>query len=390
VRTLAPFAGWLVRQDRAEQVASPMHDALSLEDRVATLRSNPFSFLQVTASPQERAMAGSLAEPDPATALAHLVGSDAYRPLPPGLVVYRVTEGGRAHTGVVADVATAAFGDGRVLGHEAVNPARVEALAAYADAVPARSELVALLHRRDAALDATVAAVTATQPAVAFGDPALRREQVWAVDDPAVVDTLVQRLGAGPLYVADGHHRVAAAMRREQETGAHPRVLCAVFAEDGLDLVAFSRRVTGPLDATTLLAGLAQVCQVRPLDGPHPARRGVLQVYLAGAWWELEPRAPRRAGSAGLDVSVLHTELLGPLLGIWSVEDPRLVVVPQRAADHQVVASVDADGGALFRLAAPDVTDLADLAERGEVMPAKATYFAPKTSAGVVLVLDGA
>lgn len=383
-----PLAGMVVKPEWAKRVVSPLVDSLSAQRRGDLLAANPDSYLHVTRS---RADFATTATPDEigsadAAALQRLLKLGAYDDLPPAMYVYRIREHGKEHTGVVADVDWNAFVDRRVRGHESVHADRVDALARHYAAVPARSEPVMLLHSAGGVIRTVVDAACTGQPLLRFGDPDSLQQTVWRVgpDGSAAVAAAVEQ---GPMYVADGHHRVAAGLRDWQRRGRPPEAgaVCALYSPDGLDLLAFHRRVPGPIDSPALLSGIDEEFDTRPIAGPREGQ-GCFSVYVAGRWYDASYQHARLDGVAGLDASVLQDQVLGPLLGIKDA-DPRLEPVAERASVAEATARCDADGGALFVLQAPPVEDLMAIADRGEQMLPKTTYFAPKPQAGIFLRL---
>jgi uncharacterized protein (DUF1015 family) len=377
----------LVAPDWADQVVSPMLDAVSPEEHAALLAARKHSWLHVTASVDPRVRAD---RPTGATALRALLDAGAFEPVAPGGYVYRMTDPRGSHVGVVADVEAAAFVSGHVRGHEAVQPDRVDAVLRHFGQVPARSELVTLLRQPDPVVDEIVARACATPPVLDFGSPDLLRQTVWRIAD-AEMPRLASRLGSPPLYVADGHHRVAAALQSWEAAGRpdDAGILCVLYAPDGLRLEAFHRRVRGPVDAEQLVSALRTQLEVTETPGPDPAV-GRLAAYVAGRWFAVSTGldARRPVGVAALDVARLHSRILEPLLGVSRVADPRLEVTPATEPIDRLVARCDSDGGVLFVLEAPTVAQLADVADRGEAMMAKSTFFEPKPQAGIFLHLE--
>ena len=156
-----------------------------------------------------------------------------------------------------------------------------------------------------------------------------------------------------------------------------------LFAMDGLTMSAFNRRVSGPLDATALLDAAAVHFEVRRVASVD-ATSGI-GMYVAGCWYDLAPTGVRPEGAAGLNASLLQDRLLGPALGISGQGHPRHEVLPAHVPLEQPTARCDEDGGALFVLRAPSLRRLTRIADLGEQMPPKTTYFAPKPSAGIFL-----
>lgn len=375
----------------AARVVSPLHDVLSEGERRAILADNPDSYLHVTSDPLALPKPpGDVAESVQTRALRRLLDLRAYIPVrEPALFVYRLTERGRDHTGVIASVAVEGFGDGRVLGHERVQPERVAGLVRHYQRVPMRSELVALFHPVDRLIAELTARVVAQPPLLSFTDASGVVQSVWRAG-PAEAVPLTRQLAGQRLYVADGHHRVAAATQfcelAERPTAG--QVLCAIYPQDEIVLHAFHRRVRGPVAVPALFEGLAARFEVTPIDRSmdgSDVAPGCLGLHAAGRWWRLRPRNPRRLpGVAGLDVTMLDEQVLRPLLGI-DHGDPRLQFVPALRNLGATTRECDGDAGVLFTLHAPRIEDVVSVAQRHEVMSTKTTYVQPKPRTGIFL-----
>ena len=241
------------------------------------------------------------------------------------------------------------------------------------------------MHRADPEVAAVVAATTAVPPLLSLTDSTGVDQVVWRVADEDA-PRVAARLGEVRHYIADGHHRVAATVARWRDHGS-PRggsVLSVLYPDDQMHLLAFHRRVAGPIDAERLLRDLAETCDVTPVTGPSRAA-GCFGLRLAGAWYSVRPHAlVAGVGVAGLDVTVLDEHLLRRTLGLSSGH-PRVSYVSELTDLAEAGRRADADGSALFLLTAPTLEQLVQVAERGEVMPQKSTYIEPKPRAGVFL-----
>jgi uncharacterized protein (DUF1015 family) len=255
--------------------------------------------------------------------------------------------------------------------------------------VPMRSELVALFHPVDQVVAELTARVVARPPLLVFTDAGGVAQSVWQAG-PAEAAALTRQLSVQRLYIADGHHRVAAATRcwesaGRPETGS---VLCVLYPEDAIALHAFHRRLRGPVSVPALLKDLETRFEVTSTDVPcHGAgvARGSLGMYAAGSWRLLRPREPASsAGVADLDVTMLHDQILLPLLGV-DHRNPRLQFIPDVRDIGAQTRECDADAGVLFTLHAPSIDDLVSVAQRREVMSTKTTYVQPKPHTGIFL-----
>jgi len=349
MNSVHPFSARIVRQECAAEIVTPMSES-----------------------------------PDAHHAHGHpAVDPSAYDEEAAALYVYAQSLGKDTHVGVVCAVRAVAFDNGQVRGHEAVRTDRVEALVRRYATEPEQAELVALLHRAGPVLATTVAETCRTTPLLRFTGPDGLEQTVWRIDDNLATAELCEELGASRLYIADGHHRVAASVQQWLLAGRPPTasLLCVIYPMDGLRLSSFHRRVPGPVDAAHLLALLAKEFDVRRASGP-PTVTGGFGVYVGRRWFDARFVGVRRQGSAGLDVTILHDRVLEPLVLEAGLRHD--VEVAHRPLD-QLVQHCDGDAGALFTLAPPALDVLAALADRGETMPPKTTYFEPKPCAGIFL-----
>lgn len=387
---IRPFRASVVRPEWAARVVSPMHDSLTPEERSEIKSANPDSFLHVTrrAGDPGESHDPEVAASEGTAALERLLSMDAFRELPePSLFVYRIGSDGTGHTGIVAEVPVASFERGDVRVHEDVQPDRVEALTRFMEGLPAISDPVALLFMSDPEVVRIIDEVAGSEPLLRVAlDPDVT-QTVWRVTDPASVSAIAARLASTVTYVADGHHRVAAsiAVSKRLEDPSDAAVLCVLYPADQLSVLAFHRLVVGSVDGDELRRGLAQTgFTVEATSEPRPGP-GSFAIRVGGRWWRATPGSPRPPGVAGLDVTRLHAELLQPLLNVADVVDPRLEVIPDTVTIADLAMRADRDGGALFLLHPPSVAELVEVADRGEVVVPKSTYFLPKPCSGVFL-----
>ena len=356
---MRPLVARIVRQEYAAANVSRMLDALPAAERVGALE-------------------GQLG---PLRTASH----DAYAHCEEAFYVYRLRRGDDEHVGVVGEVSPMAFLDGSVRGHEAVQPRRVEGLVEHFSSAAVRSELVALLHEPGPTVLAAVNRAAEGDPMLTFSGPDGWEQSVWKVPDAMTME-LSEELGQRVHYIADGHHRVAASLvtwdkaGRPQDAG----VMCVMYPLDGLSLTAFHRRVSGPVHVAELLALLEKGFEVREVAALEEAV-GCFGVYVDHGWYDLTYTRERLPGAAGLDVAILDDHVLAPLLGPHPHASPRLEIASAVGGVDELVQACDQDAGALFTLRPPSLDQLTEVADRGEVMPPKTTYFEPKPYAGIFL-----
>ena len=391
---LVPFPARIVRAEWADHVVSPMHDALTREERAAILAERPYSWLHVARTPDD-ALEGQDIDPEAldeanAAALRRILDAGIFEDFPdPALYVYRLRAGDHVQTGIVGEVPPAAFADDRVLGHEGVQPERVDALGLHLARLGARSTLVALMARADDDVRKVVDEVTERPPLRRFGTDV--QQTVWRIEDADAIDTIRERLDRQRLYITDGHHRAMASVHLWERAGrpADAGVPVVVFSDDELRMLAFHRRILGPLPMTpdALLSALRPRLAVEQAAGP-PGERGSFGLYVDRRWFRLVPPATGGGGVGSLDVTALHHEILEPIFGFGEAGDPGLEFVSDAVPLDELTARVDDDGGAAFTLSPPTFDQFVDVADRHEQMPAKATYFEPKPQSGLFLRIE--
>ena len=395
-RALRPAAGLEAR------VASPPYDVVDTDEARAWAAGDEDSFLRVS-RPEIDLPAGA----DP-----H--GVDVYeqgrRPLDdfvargvlvrdavPTYSVYRQVMGPVVQTGVVAVVPVADYDAGRVRVHEFTRPDKELDRVRHIDALDAQDEPVFLVHRPSAEVDAVVSTVVAREPALDITTRDGVRHTLWVVDDIAEIAALRAALGdVGHLYVADGHHRSAAASRvhaaRGDADGDHDAFLAVLFPLDVVNVMAYNRVVAdlGGLSVEELLVALDEVgFDLAVASGAvAPTRPHEFGVHLDGDWFRARARDVDESDPLGrLDVSVLQDRVLGPLLGIGDPRtDARIAFVGGVRGAAEIERLVGSGRYAVgFTLCPTALDDLVAVADGGAVMPPKSTWFEPKLASGLFL-----
>jgi uncharacterized protein (DUF1015 family) len=154
---------------------------------------------------------------------------------------------------------------------------------------------------------------------------------------------------------------------------------------DGLLLSAFHRRISGPIDPARLLALLADGFEVEQVEGPPSPAVGSMGLYVASQWYDVRLTVARSPGVAGLDATILQTLVLDRLDPAPPGRVRTIDLVPSTGSLDELVSRCDVDRGAMFTLAPPPPESLIEVADAGEVMPPKTTYFEPKPAAGIFL-----
>ena len=315
----------------------------------------------------------------------------------PCLYVYQQQMGAHRQRGLVAVCHVEDYDAGLIKKHEKTRRDKEDDRTRLIDALGANTGPIFLTYRDEPVVTALVEAKVKEQPLHDFTAPDGIRHTAWRIAGGV---EWVQAFGRVPqLYIADGHHRAASATRvarlrrapNPQHTGIEDYnwFLCVIFPAGELKILPYNRLVPD-LHGHAPAAFLEKVRTVFGLEEntpPAPAGTGRVSMYLGGRWYGLRcPADPRADPVARLDVSVLQNRLLAPILG---VDDPRTskrvdFVGGIRGTD-ELVKRVNARGGVAFSLFPVTVAQLMDIADAGQIMPPKSTWFEPKLRSGLFI-----
>ncbi|TCP57111.1 uncharacterized protein (DUF1015 family) [Tamaricihabitans halophyticus] len=335
--------------------------------------------------------AGAVHEPVPPERVRQLCADGAYTSVPvPSVVVYRVGSGAHWQTGVIAEVSIEDYRAGRIRRHESTQPERERRLDEYTEAAGIEQVPVTLTHPTRATLRGLLAEVASSQPDVHVVAGGLAHS-VWTRHDAGLADAVQRELDEiDALYIADGHHRMAAAERYASRRATPGYTMAALFPSEEMRILGYHRCVTRPAGMSTpdilaALAALPGTARIEECVAAAPAP-GAVAVYLDGRWYRLWLRPPRESATPRdeLDVVVLDEGILAPLFGVTGADTHgALTLLPgggDSAEAGRWCAAHDAIG---FLLHAPSIEQVMAVSDAGMVMPAKSTWFDPKVAAGL-------
>lgn len=312
----------------------------------------------------------------------------ALRLVGPVVFVYQQARDDLVATGIISDVSVTAYDSGLVKPHEATIAKTEKKMARYMRTTRIYGNPVALAHRPDPAVDAVIAAQTARPADYSFVSADGYSHALWAIDSEEA-----SRLCANfaqPLYITDGHHRLAAASAvAAREQRPHPYLPAGLFSTEQLRLATFARCVLDPgLDAAAAVAQLQADHHLEPVSAPEarPTGRHEFGVRVGGRTFRLrlDPAVVPEDVYRGLDVNLLQDLILRPVFGINNPrKDRRLHFspdLPRLQPDHERCS-------AWFLPFPVAVDDVMAIADAGLTMPPKSTRFAPKLPSGLVIRL---
>ncbi len=401
----SPIRGLCPAPGSAQDVAELPYDVMTRAEATAMAAGRPHSFLHVSRPdidlPEDLAGDGPTAYALAAVAFQRLQDEGILvRDALSGFHAYRLTRGSHEQTGIVGGASVEAYDSGRIRRHETTRPAKQADRAAHIEVVGAQTGPAFLIHARRQDIDAVLSEVTAPPAPTTVLGPGGVLHEVWPIHDPAQVATLVAGFDALPaMYIADGHHRSAAAsvVHARRGTPASAVFLAGAFPADEVEILPYNRLARSPqgMTAADILEAITARFEVEPTDGPvAPDRPGTFGMYLDGRWYRLvaPPHLHDTADPVDrLDVSVLQQRLLAPVLGIGDPRtDPRIDFAGGTRPAEELAAAVDAGTWSVALTLFPTtVEDLIAVSDTGGIMPPKSTWFEPKLLDGLVChVLD--
>ena len=399
--TVRPFRAHRPPPAIAGRVASPPYDVVSTAEARALAAGNPDSFLRVS-RPEIDLPEGTDEHSDPVYArgrenLEDLVRRGVLRQDPEArFYVYAQRMGNHRQTGLVACVSVDEYDRDVIKKHEKTRADKEDDRVRHIDTLSAHDEPVFLTYRASSAIDAAIAEVTRSAPEYDLRTPDLVEHRLWVVP-PAVAGRVEALFREVPvLYVADGHHRSAAASRvhaaRRGQPGEHGAFLAVVFPHDQMQILAYNRLLRDPQrrGPAALLAALQEVLDVEPAVEPRPDHPLAFGVFLGGRWYHAHVRPGTFESAdpvASLDCSIAQDQLLEPLFGIT---DPRtskdVDFVGGIRGPEELERRVREEGWSMaLHLFPTRIEQLIAVSDAGKLMPPKSTWFEPKLRSGLFL-----
>ena len=408
---IKPFRALRPPKELAKNVSALPYDVMNVVEASAMAAGNHDSFLHV--SRPEIDLPREIDPHDESVYIRGKVNLDEF--IKRGVLtqdshdcfyVYRQQMGGISQTGLVVCASVDDYQTGVIKKHEHTRPDKEEDRVKHIDYLDANDEPVFYLSRSSAEIEGIIEAVASGLPEYDFISDDGVVHTAWIICDQSLIDRLVVLFAAIPnLYVADGHHRSAAASRvrelRRAKNSDHTgreeynSFLTVIFPENKLNIMPYNRVVRdlnghSVADFINLVRNCFEI-NISPIP-VVPANRHELGMYLNHCWYLLKTLTHfiNEQDTVGrLDVSILQNNILAPLLGI---DDPRtnqrIHFVGGIRGNDELVKLVDSgEYTVAFALHSTSINELIELADQNQIMPPKSTWFEPKLRSGLFLHL---
>ncbi|MDD2599086.1 MAG: DUF1015 family protein [Kiritimatiellae bacterium] len=396
-RALRPAAG------KAERVAAVPYDVVDTDEARALAVGNPESFLHVSRPeidlPDNTDLHSDAVYAQGARALRAFQETGVLiREDKDCLYVYRQVMAAHSQVGVVVCSHIQDYADNLIRKHEKTRQDKEDDRTRHVLTMNANSGPVFLTYRDTSALEQLIAGATGNAPLYDFTAFDGVQHTLWKVSKE--LERWVDAFNEVPLaYVADGHHRAAAAFRagakRREQNPAHDGseeynwFLTVLFPASQLKILPYNRCVQdlNGLSAAEYLERVKEIFKVQPTQSATPTEARGICMYLAGSWYQLSWDEFDSDPVGILDVSVLQERLLAPLLG---VDDPRtnqrISFIGGIRGTAELTKLVDSGRAAVaFSMRPCSIQQMMNIADADQVMPPKSTWFEPKLRSGLIV-----
>ncbi len=407
--TVKPFKALRPEPGLTSKIASLPYDVVSREEALAYSRGNPFSFYHVV-----KAEIDLPPETDEHSKAVYKKAKENFDRLVKNriliqdpkecLYIYRQKMKEHVQTGIVACIAVDEYISNTVKKHELTREEKEKDRTNHIAALKANTGPVFLIYRGKNEIDEIIEKITAGKPEISFCCDFEVTHEYWILDDPGLIDKIVNHFKQVPaLYVADGHHRLAAAVNvanmcreKNKDFTGHEEFNFAmgiIFPHNQIKILPYYRALKDVdiIDGERYLSVLKDEFRVEHSDSGIPGKKGILCMYMEGRWFSLELKNPDDvAGTADkLDVSILQDKILSKIFGIEDPrKDTRLDFIGGNKHPDELRKLVDSGAYKIaFSLFPTSVNDLFEISDVGGIMPPKSTWFEPKLRSGIFVHL---
>ena len=400
-RGIRPAAG------KEADIAALPYDVYNREEARKAVEGRPLSFLRIDRAETQLPENVDIYAPEVYQKAKELLwgmveSGDFVQDATPCYYLYELTMNGRSQTGIVACASIDDYLNGVIKKHENTRREKEEDRVRHVDICDAQTGPIFLAYRKQESLKKIVSEVKVSEPLFDFTSEDGIRHRGWKISDTEKISAIYETFHQmNALYIADGHHRAASAVRvglkRREE---HPTYtgeeefnyfLSVIFPDDELMIMDYNRvvRDLNGLTPEAFLGAIKKVFAVEPLPGAeHPKKKGQVTLFLDDSWYllTLKPEYENPDPVEGLDVSILQKQILEPVLGIQDPKtDRRIDFVGGIRGLSELERRVHTDMKAAFAMYPTSIGELFAVADAGLLMPPKSTWFEPKLRSGLFI-----
>ncbi len=402
---IKPFAALKPKQKYAADVIAPPYDVLNTAEARERAKNRPHSFLHIS-KPEIDLPEGT----DPYDAKVYQKGLENLNKLideeilvrddKPNYYLYKLRMGVQEQIGLVAIASVADYDSNKIRKHEYTRPVKEDDRVNQIDALNAQTGPVFLTYRHNSIIDELSSKISNSEPLYNLTADDGVIHSIWIIDNESDINIITQTFNSMDcLYIADGHHRSAAASRiaKMRDNDNSKYFLSVLFPDNQMKILDYNRVISdlNGLDEKSILEQISKSFSVdKSSQQVKPEKAGIFGMYLNEQWYQLTIKAdliPKEDPVARLDVSLLQENLIKPL---FDISDPRVdnridFVGGIRGLSELEKRVQSGEMKIAFSLFPTSLDDLMSVADANKVMPPKSTWFEPKLADGLVShVLD--
>ena len=404
---IKPFRAYRPQPDVASALASVPYDVINTAEARKLAEGNPVSFLHVC-RPEIEFPEGVDEHDDKIYARGaenlrkFAKEGTLFQEATPCLYVYQQKMGDHVQAGLVCLCSVKEYENELIKKHEYTRKDKEDDRTRHVTEQAANAEPVFLTYRAVPYIDGIVDKVRATKPLYDIVTPDGIGHTVWKLEDESAVYAIAHLFdGVNALYIADGHHRTASAVRYGQArraqtpdaTGDEPFefFMAVLFPHNQLKIMDYNRVVKdlNGLTEAQFLAKVGEKFEVAASEDRSPKTPATFGMYLGGKWYSLKAKPgtyPADDPVRSLDVSILQENLLSPILGIQDPRtDKRIDFVGGIRGMDELERRVKEGMAVAFSMYPTSLVQLMDVADAGQIMPPKSTWFEPKLRSGLLV-----
>lgn len=405
--TVKPFVCVRPNENVADKVAALPYDVYNRQEAKEAVKGNPLSFLNIDRAETQFDDSVDIYAPEVyAKAKELLDGMIADKTFitdeDKAYYVYELTMDGRSQTGIVACASIDDYADNVIKKHENTRADKEEDRIRHVDTCSAQTGPIFLTYRANEIINEKVAAAKRQKALYDFISDDGIRHIVWKIADTESVAAIQDAFaGIHEIYIADGHHRAASAVKvgfkRRAENPSYTGseefnfFLSVLFPDEQLMIMDYNRVVKdlNGLTEAEFMDKLAELFEVKACDTQvKPSKKGDIGMYLGQKWYLLMAKEAIKSDDPvdGLDVAILQNNVLTPILGIDDPRtDKRIDFIGGIRGLSELERRVNTDMKAAFAMYPTSIAELFAVADAGRLMPPKSTWFEPKLRSGIFI-----
>jgi len=404
---IRPFQGLRPKPELVQKVASPPYDVLNSQEARELAKDNPMSFLHVVKAeidfgPDIDTHSDQVYKKGAENLQKFLRDGILIQDASPCFYIYQITMGSHTQLGLMLGASIDEYEKGFIKKHELTRRDKEDDRAHHVDILNANSGPVMLSYHANEEVDKHLETICSTsEPVYDFTAEDGIRHVLWVVSDPKDTERIQRNfLNVEAMYIADGHHRSAAAyrvrnIRKEQNpnhTGDEPynHFLAVAFPDNQLQILGYHRAVKdlADIEPGEFIDKLTEYFDVSKTDDPLPQKARHFTMFLDGKWYGLvakENSFPADDPVLSLDVSILQKNILESILDLYDIRtNDRIDFIGGIRGTKELEKRCNQDMRIAFALYPTSIGQLMSVSDSGKVMPPKSTWFEPKLRSGMV------